>query len=242
MGSVAMSQWCAACLQDETRVSAARSVANVPLCIGCASVFSDDPTALANMRIWLNKNAATESVVADNFEPFYEQKCACGCGTTVPLGHKLVTGHSPKVVPAAPSCKCGKELGHTGRCTGHPKSFAKELATPRETPQILAPGAINVGGLAVKFMPTKEYISQFGAIHSKGMKRETMELWEQITALSYEQCMIVSVPNDKEPFKMRSQLSNTIQRLVRVNKPEFRIVLGANNTKRHIVICKEKAR
>jgi hypothetical protein len=101
--------------------------------------------------------------------------------------------------------------------------------------------ALKIGELNAVIMPTAAYVAKFGSIKSKGMRRETMELWERLQILPMMQCLVIDVPDGKDPSKMRVALSNTIQRLVRINKPPYHVVLGANQLKKLVVIAKEPA-
>jgi hypothetical protein len=101
------------------------------------------------------------------------------------------------------------------------------------------PTSIKLGELRATVMSTSAYIARFGSIRSKGMRQETMELWERLQTLPMGQCLVIYVPDGQNPFKLRASLSNTIQRLIRLNKPPYKIVIGANRLKQLVVIAKE---
>lgn len=115
----------------------------------------------------------------------------------------------------------------------------KTVQTPKENGA--QPGSLKIGNLKAVVMATSAYVAKFGALRSKGMRRETMELWERLQVLPVDQCLVIEVPEGTEPLKMRASLSNTIQRLIRLNKPPYRISIGANHLKRLVVIAKESA-
>lgn len=217
----AIAEWCASCLQDDTRVSAMHVIAKVPLCSGCFFTLKDEPNMLRDLR---------EAVVN-------------------PLENPFLRAHDiPKQDAKVVLCSCGKPARHAGRCFGVKvvKEGNLRVTTRAETnppePKYAEPleGYSEIGGLRVRLMKTADYISKFGSFRSKGMTAQTQEMWEAITNLNMGDCIVVAVPDGKDPFKMRSSLCNTLQRLCRANKPPFRIRMGANTLKRHVVIAKEE--
>ena len=119
-------------------------------------------------------------------------------------------------------------------------AVGKAVSTSKSAiPAQPCPARFNIGELRATTMRTAAYVATYGSIKSKGMRRETMELWERLQLLPMDQCIVIDVPEGKEAFKLRASLSNTIQRLIRINKPPYRISIGANNLKKLVVIAKE---
>lgn len=258
MGRHPIFQWCGSCWTEGDRNVAVTRIDGLPLCNLCAGSVGADRELLAEVKAaWdampdfdegpaaqkafsnVVKAASTTPSPAKAAYKVFDAHAAKFDGnahqSSVTLPRKAVVNRSEE------RCACGKSLGHVGRCSGNAAKPdpAETNPSPRTMPAPTNGTSELLDGLKIQFMKTSDYVSQFGSFRSKGMNSRTQELWERLVKLQVGDCIVVDVPKDVEPFKMRARLCNTVQRLVRQNKPNFRISLGANNIRRHVVIAKE---
>lgn len=129
-----MNEYCVPCLQDETKVIAAKVLGGVPLCSGCADVFSDDPVALADMRKSMR--------VVPPPTPRFEETGIEPAPYPAPVKHVPIH-ETPKVVEVVPVsqelCDCGKVARHKGRCIGTKNEPRLEQIVRRESEEIVVP-------------------------------------------------------------------------------------------------------
>jgi RNA polymerase sigma-70 factor (ECF subfamily) len=84
----------------------------------------------------------------------------------------------------------------------------------------------------------EEYESKYGQLGKKGLAQSTLDLWEKVRSLSYNNLLILPIKEGELSNGARGRYSNILQRCIREFKPDFKIKIVAVKAHNHVVLFK----
>ncbi len=91
----------------------------------------------------------------------------------------------------------------------------------------------------LKILPRTKYEEQFGLlVPNRGMRPETVALWEKLRKMPIDSVAVIECATGKELKPYQHYLCTKIARLLRLFKANFRVTTSANRNENHIVILK----